>query len=850
MSTLSPLPLQSTLERTRRVRTRVAPFHAVAAAGMLLGSAAMATAAAAASQDRYGYYRVVDGNASVVQQGSTVAAQENQPLLTGDQLWTGRGSRVELVLADGTILRVAGDSQLRFDRFAYSGDASGDANLLTLERGELQLVTTGRADTRIDTDNATVYVRDSGSLRVESRNDTTLVVVRRGAAELRTRRGATAVREDEEAWVEGEEAPEVDNAGTWDGLERWASTLDDQYRRARWDDDYVDSSLGYSAVRMADYGSWVTYSNRRYWRPRVGSDWSPYRHGRWGYTPSGLTWISYEPWGWVPYHYGSWDYAPGFGWIWYPGRTYAPAWVYWYWGPSQVGWCPIGYYSHFYGPRFYAGFGYDFHFGFGVHGWAGGPYRNWNRWNFVPCRNLYDPRLAYFTRSASQLGAAGVRELPRGIISTYTRGLRPGVATRPSGGMQMLATGGVRMGDSGFTKPLRQLPDVTRFVARDPGVSAEVGRSAMPLEKPNPGDAGRRAVVGGRPWVDPAAERGDAGTMPGRPHGEIGGVGSGTARGQEPGAVGRGGGGDWRGGDNGRVGGSKPMGSNPMGKPGGDEAPGTSRGSVPRGTQDWRGGGGLGASQGGYQGGSQGSGQVGGSKPIARPRGEVGGDSPNGRGRSGSSAQPRDQGRPDDGQRNSLMPRAADWRGAAKPIERPRDAGAGTDPQRPQGRVSIQPHRPDEGDQVRGGAFERTPQPDDQSWRGGGRDDGTERPPVRRVVEGVRSNRSEPGRPEPLRPEPDGGSFDSPPRRVAPPANVGAPPAYQRPPEPSGHPPQGRIGSPDGQRGTERSHDGGRDRGNGGGRSSGDSAEHGDGGHDRGGAKPRQSSGDSDEPQR
>ena len=203
--------------------------------GLLFLAAALP--AAASPQDRYGYYRIVEGNATLLQpaepgqRAESEPAQENQPLLTGDRLWTARGSRVEVVLADNTMLRVAADSEVGFDELAGSGDGNADVNLLTLRRGELQVVSDGGGETRVDTDNATVYLRDSGNYRVETRDETTLLVVRAGRAEVRTRRGAITVDEDEEAWIEGDEAPEVEAAGTWDSLERWASNLDDQYRR-------------------------------------------------------------------------------------------------------------------------------------------------------------------------------------------------------------------------------------------------------------------------------------------------------------------------------------------------------------------------------------------------------------------------------------------------------------------------------------------------------------------------------------------------------------------------------------------------------------------------------------------
>lgn len=765
-----------------RISSRSVGYGLAAAAVLLAGT----LPAAAAREDRYGYYRVVDGSANVVQQGSTLAAQENQPLLTGDRLWTGRGSRIEVVLADGTVLRVGGDSEIGFEQLADSGDTYAGSNRLTFVRGEVQLTADGSIETRVDTDNSSIYLRNSGSYRIETRDDTTVVLVRSGAAEVRTRRGASVVRANEEAWIEGDSSPDVGPAGSWDSLERWASSLDDEYRGTRRDDDYVDGSLGYSASRMAGYGSWVNYRSRSAWRPRVGSDWSPYRHGRWVYTPSGLTWVSYEPWGWVPYHYGSWDYVPSWGWLWYPGRTYAPAWVYWYWGPTHVGWCPIGYYSHFYGPRFYGGFGSDFNFGFGIHGWAGGPWRRFDRWTFVDCHRLYDPRLGYHARNAMQLGTA----LPRGIIATQTRGLGPAIATRPSEGMNVLAHGG-----GGWTKPLRDLPDVSRFVARDPNVSADVGRIALPVG----GAAGNVGSIG----------RG----VPTRPEGKPGLAGGEAA--------------DGRGGASSRDG--QTLGARPgAGRGGGaldGNAGGDPGGARPReGSDDaWR---------------NQGPGQgrdSGGVKPSFRPRpdgaagGSLGGGvKPRGQGNEGESPADGSAGR-------STNPRGGDegWRNAPGPSS-------------PGARVIPRDRNPQEGSSSRGAA-ERSPRGGDESWRSSGREDAgaAGRSAVRRIVEGVRQNRSEPGQPEGQRPGLDKPGADRGTRQALPPPSSYDPPSRQRsmPPPSQGseadrprgpeRPPQSYQSDPGGGRGTA-------DRGDRGGRSGGSRGE--GGSHesgDRGGARTR-----------
>ena len=259
-------------------------------------------------QARYGYYRIVEGNASVQSQDGNAPLEANQPLVPGDHLVTGAGSRVEVVLPDGALLRVAPASRLNFDQL--TADGSGRSTLV-LEAGELQVAAADDGDTRIDTDDATVYARGAGAYRIEQREGATHVVVRSGQAEVRTPRGARVLDDGQEAWIDANGGLDVASAGPGDPLERWASTLDDQYRSAPASGDYVDASLNYASYNMGGYGSWVTYEGRSCWRPRVAVDWSPYRYGRWLHTPVGLTWVSSEPWGWVPYHYGSWDFAPG-----------------------------------------------------------------------------------------------------------------------------------------------------------------------------------------------------------------------------------------------------------------------------------------------------------------------------------------------------------------------------------------------------------------------------------------------------------------------------------------------------------------------------------------------------------
>ena len=78
------------------------------------------------------------------------------------------------------------------------------------------------------------------------------------------------------------------------------------------------------------------------WRPRgMSSDWSPYSEGRWVYTYNGWIWASDYEWGWAAYHYGRWFYDVFFGWVWLPGRYWAPSWVQWGYTSNCIGWYPI-----------------------------------------------------------------------------------------------------------------------------------------------------------------------------------------------------------------------------------------------------------------------------------------------------------------------------------------------------------------------------------------------------------------------------------------------------------------------------------------------------------------------------
>jgi hypothetical protein len=149
-------------------------------------------------------------------------------------------------------------------------------------------------------------------------------------------------------------------------------------------------SAGFEAV-LAQHGAWVPTARRgRAWRPTgVGDDWRPYLRGSWTYTEDGWFWVTDEPWGFATYHYGRWFFDAVYGWVWLPGRTWAPAWVAWRWDAEVVGWAPLP-------PE-------------GAPALAS--------WTFVPARHFVGERAEEKALPAARVPALWVRTRPRGPTS-------------------------------------------------------------------------------------------------------------------------------------------------------------------------------------------------------------------------------------------------------------------------------------------------------------------------------------------------------------------------------------------------------------------------------------------------
>ena len=210
------------------------------------------------------------------------------------------------------------------------------------------------------------------------------------------------------------------------------------------------------------------------WRPSVASGWRPYYYGSWARSPRGtLVWVSSEPWGFVPYHYGRWAFTPLYGWVWLPGGAYAPAWVYWAFGPSYVGWAPMGFYDC-YNP--YYDWAYrpyrDAGFGFGFYGQIRLSRTDLTPWTFVGTNGLTTGRIdrAALTTDAirDRLNRDGDRATVTNNPLQFTRDELRNPASAIVNRSRRGIGGGTGKDGSGSTT------DLTPFFRRDPELSTDL----------------------------------------------------------------------------------------------------------------------------------------------------------------------------------------------------------------------------------------------------------------------------------------------------------------------------------------------------------------------------------------
>ncbi len=467
--------------------------------------------ATAATRDKHqSFISFDDGGSSIRQQdGRLVESRVNVPVFPGDAIETGRRGRVEVRLADKNVVALDRGSILEFQSIEDSYDGDSSRTVATLSRGQVIVHRPGSRGNalRLDTDHASYLSGGETIYSIESNSRSSDVLsVFSGSVEVRTPDDVTRVRAGEAVSVDRDGVSSLNSLvrdGTTD-FERWyLRRVNRPSQRSR----YLDPSLSYADSTLSEHGSWFYAGqyNGWVWRPYArASNWRPYHYGRWNHSPGGqLIWVSDEPWGWVPYHYGRWALSSAYGWVWLPGTGYSPAWVYWMYGPSYVGWIPSGFYDCY---RPYSNWLYSrdrsASAGFGFNGRIRLSGSDLNGWTFLNPDSLISRRVDQAALATDSIRGRLTRDGDRALISNSPLRLNRSDLKDPSSAISVIARrglgGGTGKDGSGNT------PDMTSFIRRDPELSSvikdRIVRSA-PVQGTNPAgslpsaDPGRGAIV-------------------------------------------------------------------------------------------------------------------------------------------------------------------------------------------------------------------------------------------------------------------------------------------------------------------------------------------------------------------
>jgi hypothetical protein len=365
----------------------LAPAGLAATAAMAPGAVAEAEIGSAvdpASTEPFARLRFLDpagdghGASALRADGYREQVFFNSPLFQGDRLRTDGGQRAELQLPDGTLIRLDRDTEIEFVAFRDPAGRFGHETLLALHRGNLHVdlveAAADRDAFRLDTFACSVYPLERASFRVDLEPGRVSVSVIAGAVEVAGDEGSVVLEAGYRTTVEEGGRPralERYNVLSRDPFGRWIEDRYDVYAMdAPPGDEYeeIPEEVQPYYGELSRHGRWVWVEDYGYcWTPVVAADWRPYYDGYWAHGPGGPVWVSYEPWGWATYRYGRWSHAAGYGWVWIPGRVWSGAWVAWHYGPSYVGWCPLGYWGY---PS-YVGFGFSWgHHYYDHHPWV------------------------------------------------------------------------------------------------------------------------------------------------------------------------------------------------------------------------------------------------------------------------------------------------------------------------------------------------------------------------------------------------------------------------------------------------------------------------------------------------
>jgi hypothetical protein len=316
---------------------------------LLLVPAALLLVPAAlfAGQVRYARLGEFEGQVEV-QLGvadSWMPAERNLPLTEAAWVRTGPASRVEIELEDGSVLRLAADSQGELSDYTQLSTGQR-VTTVSLDHGlayftgqprERDALTLGVPGAQV------IYFRKA-RVRLEAADTWSRISVLEGVAKFSCPAAEIDITQGTTTRVEPANPARffLDREILAMESDHWSGDRDKAIATNTSRSHVVER---YGLTDLDGAGEWIsTDEYGTVWKPKIADDWAPFQKGRWRwYDTLGYTWVSDDAWGWLPYHYGRWARTSGLGWIWVPtvSQVFKPGEVFWMRGSKLVGWGPL-----------------------------------------------------------------------------------------------------------------------------------------------------------------------------------------------------------------------------------------------------------------------------------------------------------------------------------------------------------------------------------------------------------------------------------------------------------------------------------------------------------------------------
>lgn len=289
----------------------------------------------------------VEGQVQIARGNQILAnpALANTPLFEGTVISTREDGRAEIQLDNGSIVRLAPNSELKVSVLRQQNDVASAEFLLQSGLAYFELQGDSPSNhvvARFDDSEVTGSGGGFAVFRLNVDNPPGEVAVFSGNAHLeRSNTLSLDLHGGESIALNGSDPNLYNLAETIepDSWDAWNADRDQQLsseQSARTPASSSEPNPGNPAWGDLDAnGNWYNVPGQGYvWSPyeAASGDWDPYGCGNWVWNPPyGYVWVSCEQWGYLPYSSGNWNYYDDFGWGWSPGYGY-PWWNTGFWG--------------------------------------------------------------------------------------------------------------------------------------------------------------------------------------------------------------------------------------------------------------------------------------------------------------------------------------------------------------------------------------------------------------------------------------------------------------------------------------------------------------------------------------